>query len=159
MKKISNWSLLTKIIYTAPKGITFQNNWSTYCIPIPSICRQPKHHQLRIRSEILILLEIILNAFNVWQYHFRLKTLFWQKCHFRLFQFASSVNLLCCYMCTFYCPLRNSPMFFSICLGKKKKEKKKKKNAGVIKFLAILKKICLRQKNIFLFKTEKQCFH
>ena len=51
-------------------------------------------------------------------------------------------------------------MFFSICLGKKKKEKKKKKkNADVIKFLAILKKICLGQKNTFLFKTEKQCFH
>ena len=33
------------------------------------ICRQLEFHQLRIRSDILILLEMILNALNVWQYH------------------------------------------------------------------------------------------
>ena len=45
------------------------------------MCRQLKHHQLRIRSEIFISLEIILNAFNVWQYHFPLKSLFWLYYH------------------------------------------------------------------------------
>ena len=35
------------------------------------------------------------------QYHFRLKSLFRLQCHFSLFQFASSGNLLCCQMCTF----------------------------------------------------------
>ena len=60
------------------EGIIFPNNWSIYCVPILWICRQLKHHQSTIRSEIFILLEIILNAFfNVWQYHFRLKSLFW----------------------------------------------------------------------------------
>ena len=89
--------LLMKIISTFPKVyIIFQNNWSVYCIHILWICRQLKHHQLRIRSEIFISLEIILNAFNVWQYHFRLKYLFSILCHFPLFQFASSLNLLCC---------------------------------------------------------------
>ena len=46
------------------------------------IRRQLKHHQFRIRSEIFILLEIILNTFHCWQYHFRLKSLFWLKYHF-----------------------------------------------------------------------------
>ena len=73
-----------------------QSNWSACCIPILWICRQLKHHQLNTRSEIFISPEIILNVFNVWQYHFRLKFLFWLYCHFCLFQFASSVNLLCC---------------------------------------------------------------
>ena len=41
------------------------------------IRRQLKHHQFRIRSEIFILLEIILNTFHCWQYHFQLKSLFW----------------------------------------------------------------------------------
>ena len=36
----------------------------------------------------------------------RLKSLFWLQYHVRLFQLASSVNLLCCQMCTFYCTLR-----------------------------------------------------
>ena len=52
-------------------GIVFQSNWSVYCIPILWICRQPNYHQLRIRSEVFFSLEI-LNAYNVWQYHFRL---------------------------------------------------------------------------------------
>ena len=53
-----------------------------------------------------------LNVFNIWQYHFPLKSLLWKillfglLCHFRLFQLASSVSLLCCQMCIFYCPLR-----------------------------------------------------
>ena len=46
--------------------INFQSNWSVVCIPILWTCRQPKHHQLRIRSEIFISLETILNTFNVW---------------------------------------------------------------------------------------------
>ena len=58
------------------KGIIFQNNWSAYCIAILWICRQIKHHQLWIRNEIFISLEIILNAFNFWQHYFRLKSLF-----------------------------------------------------------------------------------
>ena len=62
MKKIRNWSLLMKIYIHCSEGIIFQNNWYVYCIPILWICRQPKHHQLRIGSEIFILLEIILNA-------------------------------------------------------------------------------------------------
>ena len=68
MKKIRKWSLLMIIISTVPKVLFFENNWPVYCIPILWICRQLKR-QLRIRSEIFILLEIILNAFNVWQYH------------------------------------------------------------------------------------------
>ena len=59
------------------KAIIFQSNWSVYCIPILWICRELKHHQLRIRSEIFVSLEIILNAFCVWQYYFPLKWLFW----------------------------------------------------------------------------------
>ena len=47
------------------QAIIFQNNWSVYCIPILWICRQLKHHQLTIRNEAFILLEIILNAFNL----------------------------------------------------------------------------------------------
>ena len=39
----------------------FQDNLSVYSAR-QLICRQLKHHQLRIRSEILISLEIILNA-------------------------------------------------------------------------------------------------
>ena len=38
--------------------------------------RQLKYHQLRIRSEISISLEIILNVFIVLQNHFPLKFLF-----------------------------------------------------------------------------------
>ena len=52
-------------------GIIFQNNISVSCIRILCIRWQLKHHQFR-RSEILILLEIILNVFNVW-----LKSSFW----------------------------------------------------------------------------------
>ena len=59
------------------EAIMFQSNWYVYCIPILLISKQLKHHQLSIRSEIFISLEIILNVFNVWQYHFPLKSLFW----------------------------------------------------------------------------------
>ena len=52
-------------------GIIFQNNISVSCIRILCIRWQLKHHQFR-RSEIFILLEIILNVFNVW-----LKSSFW----------------------------------------------------------------------------------
>ena len=65
----------TYIYYS--QAIILQNNWSVYCIPILWICRQLKHRQLRIKSEIFILLEIILDAFNVWQYHVPLKIFFW----------------------------------------------------------------------------------
>ena len=39
------------------------------------IRRKLKYHQIRIRSEISISLEIILNVFNVCKYHFPLKSL------------------------------------------------------------------------------------
>ena len=68
--------MLIKIVSTVPIGIIFQNIWSVNCVPILWICRKLKHHQLRIRSETFILLEVILNTFNVWQYHFWLKSLF-----------------------------------------------------------------------------------
>ena len=55
------------------------------------------------------------------------------------------------YQCSIWEFCRGKSMFFSICLGKKK-------NAEVIKFLGILKKVCLREWNIFLLKKEKQCF-
>ena len=48
------------------EAINFQSNWSVDCIPILWTCRQTKHHQLGIRSEIFISLETILNTFNVW---------------------------------------------------------------------------------------------
>ena len=70
------------------------------------MCRQLKHHRLRIRSETFISLEIILNAFTVLQYNFSLKSLIWLERHFCLFQLTSSTNLLRCQMCTFYCSLR-----------------------------------------------------
>ena len=38
------------------------------------IHRQLKYHQLRIKNEISISLEIILNVLNVWQYHFPLSS-------------------------------------------------------------------------------------
>ena len=77
-EKIRNWrNLIIKNISTVPKLLLFKNNLSVHCISFLWICRQLKHHQLRIRSEIFISLEIILNAFNVWQYHFPLKSLFW----------------------------------------------------------------------------------
>ena len=69
------------------------------------ICRQIKYHQLRIKTETFISLEIILNVFNVRHYHFPLKSLFWFLRQIRLFDLASSLDLLCCQVCTFYCPL------------------------------------------------------
>ena len=105
MKKLRNWSLLMKIIFTVPKVLFFKTT-DLYTVYLFWISRQLKHHKRRIRSEISILLEVILNAFNVWQYHFRPKFLFWLLRRFYLFQFAFTVNLLFCYMCTFYWPLR-----------------------------------------------------
>ena len=94
-EKIRNRNLLLNIISTVPKLLFFKTtDLYTICIHILWICRQLKHHQLRIRSEIFISLEIIVNAFRVWQYQFPLKSLFWLYSHFRLFQLASSVNLL-----------------------------------------------------------------
>ena len=60
-----------------------------------------------IRSKTDISLEITLNAFKCLIVSLvPLKCLLWQQNHFCLFQLASSVNLLWCQMCTFYCPLR-----------------------------------------------------
>ena len=94
-EKIRNWSLLMKIIST-----TFYKQ--LICIPHTySLNMQTtKSSQLWIRSKMLILLKIILNAFNVWQYHFSFKYLF---C---LFQLAPAVNFLCCQIRTFYWSLR-----------------------------------------------------
>ena len=64
MKKNKKLKFLNENYICCSWGIIFQNNWSVYCIPILWICRQLKHHQLRIRNEIFILLEIILNAFK-----------------------------------------------------------------------------------------------
>ena len=52
-----------KVISTVPKLLFFKTTdlYTAYIF----LWRQLKHHQLRIISEIFILLEIILNAFNV----------------------------------------------------------------------------------------------
>ena len=75
------WSLLMQIIYTVQKPLFFnttdlhsldlniwQNKYFMFVkVNIKNfseyICRQLKHHQHSIRSEIGILLEIVLNAF------------------------------------------------------------------------------------------------
>ena len=87
MKKIRNWSLLMKIYIHCSEGIIFQNNWYVYCIPILWICRQPKHHQLRIGSEIFILLEIILNALMFDSIIFNLNPYFGYSAAFVYFSF------------------------------------------------------------------------
>ena len=76
--KKRNWSLLMKIIFTVPKVLSFKTTdlYTVYLFSQYADNINRKHHQLRIRSEILISLEIILNAFSVWQYHFQLKSLF-----------------------------------------------------------------------------------
>ena len=66
-----------------------------------SLSRQLKHHQLRIRRENFISIEIILNVFNALP-----KSLFWLWDNFCLFQLASSGNFLYCQICKSYCPLR-----------------------------------------------------
>ena len=69
-----------KIITTVPKLISFKTTYlyAAYLLSAKQlICRQLKHHPLKIRSEILISLEIILNACKPWRYHFPLKFLFW----------------------------------------------------------------------------------
>ena len=53
--------------------IMFWKNFLNFLSSL-NMCRQIKYHQLRIRNEIFISLKIILNAFNVWQYHFLLKS-------------------------------------------------------------------------------------
>ena len=68
------------------------------------ICIQWKY-QHRIRCEIRILLEIILNFFECWQYLLPLKY-FGNSTTFVYWQLASFVNLPCCQICTFSCPLR-----------------------------------------------------
>ena len=78
------------------------------------------------------------------------------------FAYFSLHPLWICYAATcvhFTVPSGTLLCFLVTASAKKKRKKEKKKNADVIKFLAILKKICLGQKNTFLFKTEKQCFH
>ena len=86
-EKIRNWNLLMKIISAVPKQFYFKTT-DVYTVYADNwICKQLKHHQLRIRSEIFLSIKIILNVFNVWQYHLR-----------RLFQLASSGNLICCQM-------------------------------------------------------------
>ena len=69
-EKWEDWSLLMKTISAVPKLLFFQNNWCVYCIPILWIYRQLKYRHLKVRIEIFILLEIILNSFNVWQDRF-----------------------------------------------------------------------------------------
>ena len=54
-----------KIITTVPKLISFKTTYlyTAYLLSARQlICRQLKHQTLKIRSEILISLEIILNA-------------------------------------------------------------------------------------------------
>ena len=63
-KKIRNQSLLMKFMSTAPKVLFFKTT-DLYTIPILWICKQLKHHQLRIRSVIFILLEITLNEMSL----------------------------------------------------------------------------------------------
>ena len=107
MKKIRNWSLLMKIYIHCSEGIIFQNNWYVYCIPILWICRQPKHHQLRIGSEIFILLEIILNALMFDSIIFNLNPYFGYSAtfvYFSLHPLSICYAARCVY--TFYCPLR-----------------------------------------------------
>ena len=70
------------------------------------ICRQLKYYQLRIRSEIGISLEIILNVFKCLTVSLSIEILILATMPLSFIQLASSVNLLCCQMCTFYCPLR-----------------------------------------------------
>ena len=71
------------------------------------IRRLLKHHQLRI-SENCSSLQIILNVFKCFTVliSIQILILFWLSHPFLLFQLAFSVNLLCCQICTFYCPLR-----------------------------------------------------
>ena len=70
------------------KKLKFVNNnyiyWYRYYFSKQLICilytyslnmQTTKTSSSRIRSETFILLEIILNVFNVWQYHFRIKIL------------------------------------------------------------------------------------
>ena len=57
-----------------------------------------KYYQHKIRREIMSL--------NVWQYHLTQNPYFSNCTIFACLQLASSVNLLCFHMCSFYCPRR-----------------------------------------------------
>ena len=82
------------------------------------ICRQLKYHQHRIRSKTGISLVIILNVFKCLKVSLvPLKFLLWQQHHFCLLQLASSVNLLRCNMCTFYCRRRRKRYIHYSSLG------------------------------------------
>ena len=60
-----------------------------------------------MRRKTGISLGINLNVFKCLKVSLvRLKFLLWQQHHFCLFQLASSVNLLWCQLCTFYCPIK-----------------------------------------------------
>ena len=88
-KKIMKWKLVNENHIYCSEGIIFRNNWSVYCIPILWICSQLNYYQLRIRSEILI-----LNAFNVWQDHFRLKSPYF-GCSFTFIYFSLHPLWIC----------------------------------------------------------------
>ena len=71
------------------------------------ICRQLKYHEHSIRGEIGISLKIILNVFKCLTVSLvPLKFLLQQKHQFCLIQLSYSVNLLCCQMHIFCCPLK-----------------------------------------------------
>ena len=71
------------------------------------IRKQLKYHQHRIRSKTGISLKIVLNVLKCLIVSLvPLKFLLWQQRRFYLFLLVSSVNLLWCQVCTFYCPLR-----------------------------------------------------
>ena len=71
------------------------------------ICRQLRYHQHWVRHRTRISLENTLNAFKcLTVLLLLLTTLLWQQHHFWLFQLASSVNKICCQICTLYSPIR-----------------------------------------------------
>ena len=90
------WSLLMKIITTVHQILFFKTTdlyildtkiWKNI---LSSYESKNLTWELRMRNEIFILLEIILNAFNVWQYLFTLKS----KISYSATLFTS-VNILC----------------------------------------------------------------
>ena len=69
------------------------------------ICRQLKYYQLRRRSEIGILLEIILNALKCLTVSLSTETLFLDKASLLFISVCILYELQSCQVCTFYCPL------------------------------------------------------
>ena len=67
--------------------------------------RQLRYYQRMVRSEIRILLEIVLNISKCLTVSCPTKFLLRQWHQFCLFQLAYSMNLVCSQMCTFFCPL------------------------------------------------------